>query len=210
MLRSQRSWPMRRIALPSVWRRKSASLQRHRSSSVGSGRIRAPAAAAKRAGFDKALGFDMGGTSTDVSHYAGVLERTNDTVVAGVRLTTPMLQIHTVAAGGGSICRFDGARLRVGPESAGARPGPACYRQGGPLTITDCNLMLGKIRPEHFPAVFGPDGDQPLDTQVVGEAFERLSDEVAAATGRRLSPGALAEGFVEVAVAAMAKAVNGV
>ena len=131
------------------------------------------AAAAKRAGFDKALGFDMGGTSTDVSHYAGVFERTNDTVVAGVRLTTPMLQIHTVAAGGGSVCYFDGARLRVGPQSAGADPGPACYRRGGPLTITDCNVLLGRVRPEFFPAIFGPKGDRPLDAKMVARAVRR-------------------------------------
>src|SRR6185436_8390553 len=125
------------------------------------------AAAARRAGFTHALGFDMGGTSTDVSHYAGQFERTNETVVAGVRLSAPMLQVHTVAAGGGSICFFDGARLRVGPRSAGADPGPACYRRGGPLTITDCNVLLGRVRPEFFPAIFGPDADQPLDRTIV-------------------------------------------
>src|SRR5690606_37725253 len=120
------------------------------------------AAAAQRAGFSHALGFDMGGTSTDVSHYAGAFERTHETMVAGVRLSAPMLQVHTVAAGGGSICFFDGMRLRVGPHSAGADPGPACYRRGGPLTITDCNVLLGRVRPEFFPAIFGPDADQPL------------------------------------------------
>ena len=114
------------------------------------------AGTAGEAGFDRVIGFDMGGTSTDVSHYAGAFERSSDSVVAGVRLRAPMLAVHTVAAGGGSICRFDGARLRVGPESAGAVPGPAAYRRGGPLTVTDCNVMLGKLRPEFFPPVFGP------------------------------------------------------
>ena len=166
------------------------------------------ARAAAEAGFDRVLGFDMGGTSTDVCHYAGAYERTHEAVVAGVRLRAPMMDIHSVAAGGGSICGFDGTRLRVGPASAGARPGPACYRQGGPLTITDCNLMLGKIRPEFFPAVFGPGGDQRLDEAVVVERFTALSDDVAQATGRRLSPRELAEGFVGIAVEAMAKAVK--
>src|SRR5205085_3641858 len=118
---------------------------------------------AKMGGFDKIIGFDMGGTSTDVSHYAGEYERTFETVVAGVRMRAPMMMINTVAAGGGSICFFDGARYRVGPESAGANPGPACYRRGGPLTVTDCNVMLGKLQPEFFPHVFGKRADQPLD-----------------------------------------------
>ena len=109
------------------------------------------------------IGFDMGGTSTDVSHFAGTFELADESVVAGVRIRAPMMQIHTVAAGGGSICRFDGMRFRVGPESAGANPGPACYRNGGPLTVTDCNLYLGRIDPDQFPSVFGPNGDQPLD-----------------------------------------------
>ncbi|MGH3486418.1 MAG: hydantoinase/oxoprolinase family protein, partial [Actinopolymorphaceae bacterium] len=113
------------------------------------------------AGHDKVIGFDMGGTSTDVSHYAGAYERVSTTTIAGVRLRAPMLDIHTVAAGGGSILAFDGARYRVGPDSAGADPGPACYRAGGPLTVTDANVMLGRIQPAYFPQVFGPDGDQP-------------------------------------------------
>ena len=163
---------------------------------------------ARGAGFGKVIGFDMGGTSTDVSHYAGAYERVLDTTVAGVRLQTPMMNIHTVAAGGGSICRFDGARLRVGPESAGANPGPACYRRGGPLTVTDCNVMLGKLRPEFFPAVFGPGGDLPLDAEVVATRFAALADEVAAATGRRLTPRALAEGLVAIAVDNMAHAIK--
>ena len=163
---------------------------------------------AAEAGFGRVLGFDMGGTSTDVCHYAGAFERTTEAVVAGVRMRAPMMDIHTVAAGGGSICRFDGARLRVGPESAGARPGPACYRQAGPLTITDCNLMLGKIRPEFFPCVFGPGGDQPLDPEATARRFRALADEVEAATGRRYTESQLAEGFVEIAVEHMAKAVK--
>ena len=166
------------------------------------------AAAAKRAGFDKVLGFDMGGTSTDVSHYAGMFERTNDTVVAGVRLTTPMLQIHTVAAGGGSVCYFDGARLRVGPQSAGADPGPACYRRGGPLTITDCNVLLGRVRPEFFPAIFGPKGDRPLDAKMVGERFGDLCWQVKQATGADITPQEAAEGFIAIANQHMAEAIR--
>jgi 5-oxoprolinase (ATP-hydrolysing) len=165
---------------------------------------------ARAAGFDRVIGFDMGGTSTDVSHFAGDYERTSDAVVAGVRLRAPMLSIHTVAAGGGSICRFDGARLRVGPESAGAVPGPAAYRRGGPLTVTDCNVMLGKLRPDQFPAVFGPDGDQPLDADIVREKFAALAAEVAGATGRETTPEALAEGFVTIAVQNMAEAIKSV
>ncbi|MFZ4759584.1 MAG: hydantoinase/oxoprolinase family protein, partial [Burkholderiaceae bacterium] len=119
------------------------------------------------AGFGRVIGFDMGGTSTDVSHFDGEFERVFDTQVAGVRLRAPMMSIHTVAAGGGSILHFDGARLRVGPDSAGANPGPACYRRGGPLTVTDANVMLGKIQPASFPAVFGPNGDEALDRDTV-------------------------------------------
>jgi 5-oxoprolinase (ATP-hydrolysing) len=165
---------------------------------------------ARAAGFDRVIGFDMGGTSTDVSHFAGDYERTSDAVVAGVRLRAPMLSIHTVAAGGGSICRFDGSRLRVGPESAGAVPGPAAYRRGGPLTVTDCNVMLGKLRPDQFPAVFGPNGDQPLDAAAVREKFEALTAEVARATGRETTPEALAEGCVTIAVQNMAEAIKSV
>src|SRR5690606_4564802 len=140
------------------------------------------------AGFEKVIGFDMGGTSTDVSHFADALERAFDSLVAGVRVRAPMLSIHTVAAGGGSILHFDGARLRVGPDSAGANPGPTCYRRGGPLTVTDANVMLGRIQPEFFPAVFGPSGDQPLDRDAVVGGFTRMAGEIAAATGRQLSP----------------------
>ena len=160
------------------------------------------------AGFDKIIGFDMGGTSTDVSHYAGELEREFETQVAGVRMRAPMMSIHTIAAGGGSILHFDGQRYRVGPGSAGANPGPACYRRGGPLTVTDCNVMLGKIQPDHFPSVFGPRGDQPLDTDIVRIKFAVLAAEIAAATGEKQSPEQVAEGFVRIAVAKMANAVK--
>ncbi len=165
---------------------------------------------ARAAGFERVIGFDMGGTSTDVSHFAGEYERTADAVVAGVRLRAPMLSIHTVAAGGGSICRFDGARLRVGPESAGAVPGPLAYRRGGPLTVTDCNVMLGKLKPEFFPAVFGLAADEPLDAGAVHAAFKALAAEVTTATGRKTSPEALAEGFVTIAVQNMAEAIKSI
>lgn len=165
---------------------------------------------AMAAGFDRVIGFDMGGTSTDVSHFAGDYERTSDAVVAGVRLRAPMLSIHTVAAGGGSICRFDGARLRVGPESAGAVPGPRAYRRGGPLTVTDCNVLLGKLKPEFFPAVFGPNADQPLDADAVRTGFAELAAVVEAATGRPTTPEALAEGFVTIAVQNMAEAIKSI
>ncbi|MBK5931390.1 hydantoinase B/oxoprolinase family protein [Halochromatium salexigens] len=162
----------------------------------------------RQAGFEKLITFDMGGTSTDVAHYAGSLERSLETPVAGVRLRAPMMQIHTVAAGGGSLCQFDGARYRVGPESAGADPGPTCYRRGGPLAVTDCNLMLGKLQPGFFPAVFGPTQDQPLDLDAVQAAFRVLADEVARATGDRPSPEQVAEGFLRIAVENMANAIK--
>ncbi len=163
---------------------------------------------AAEAGIGRVLGFDMGGTSTDVSHYAGEYERTFDTEVAGVRMRAPMMRIHTVAAGGGSVCRFDGARLRVGPQSAGADPGPACYRRGGPLTVTDCNVMLGRLQPETFPKVFGPDGDQPLDVEVVRTRFAALAEEVTCATSRPHTPQMVAEGFLTIAVDNMAAAIR--
>jgi 5-oxoprolinase (ATP-hydrolysing) len=160
-------------------------------------------------GFRKLIGFDMGGTSTDVSHYDGEYERTFDTLVAGVRMRAPMMHIHTVAAGGGSILHFDGARFRVGPDSAGAVPGPACYRRGGPLAVTDCNVMLGKIQPEQFPKVFGPNADQPLDAEVVKRKFAALAKEIAATTGKPLqSPEEVAEGFLRIAVENMANAIK--
>jgi len=156
------------------------------------------------AGFDKLIGFDMGGTSTDVCHYAGQYERSFETEVAGVRMRAPMMHIHTVAAGGGSILSFREGRFQVGPESAGADPGPACYRKGGPLTVTDCNVMLGKLSPDHFPAVFGPNADQPLDAGIVREKFEALAAEI----GDGRSPEAVAEGFLRIAIENMANAIK--
>ncbi|NGO70498.1 hydantoinase B/oxoprolinase family protein [Streptomyces boncukensis] len=155
-------------------------------------------------GHERVIGFDMGGTSTDVSHYAGALERVFGTHVAGVRMRAPMMDIHTVAAGGGSVLRYDGARYRTGPDSAGAVPGPACYRRGGPLTVTDANVMLGRIQPAHFPAVFGDSGDQPLDTAAVRDGFARL----AARTADGRAPEQVAAGFLEIAVLNMANAVK--
>ena len=160
------------------------------------------------AGHDKVIGFDMGGTSTDVSHYAGEFERAFETQVAGVRMRAPMMSIHTVAAGGGSILSFDGARLRVGPESAGANPGPASYRRGGPLATTDANVLLGKIQPAHFPRVFGPRADEPLDRDGVVQKFEALAADVRAKTGRPATPESLAEGFLQIAVQNMANAIK--
>ena len=159
-------------------------------------------------GHDKVIGFDMGGTSTDVSHYAGEFERAFETQVAGVRMRAPMMSIHTVAAGGGSLLAFDGARLRVGPESAGANPGPASYRRGGPLATTDANVLLGKIQPAWFPQVFGPAANEPLDRAVVQAKFEALAAEVARATGRATTPESLAEGFLQIAVQNMANAIK--
>src|SRR5258706_7401957 len=156
------------------------------------------------AGFDKIIGFDMGGTSTDVSHYAGEFERAFETQVAGVRMRAPMMRIHTVAAGGGSILHFDGSRFRVGPDSAGANPGPACYRRGGPLTVTDCNVMLGKLQPGFFPHVFGPGADQPIDTEIVRAKFA----ELAAVIGDGRGPEQAAEGFLTVAIENMANAIK--
>ena len=160
------------------------------------------------AGFEQLIGFDMGGTSTDVSHYNGEYERAFETQVAGVRMRAPMMQIHTVAAGGGSICVFDGAKYRVGPESAGANPGPACYRRGGPITVTDCNVMLGKLHPEFFPKVFGPEANAPLDADVVREKFRSLASEISTATGDNRTPVEVAEGFLKIAVENMANAIK--
>ena len=160
------------------------------------------------AGFEQVIGFDMGGTSTDVSHFAGEYERVLNTQVAGVRLRAPMLAIHSVAAGGGSILHFDGGRYRVGPDSAGAAPGPACYRLGGPLTVTDANVMLGRIQPARFPRVFGPDGDQPLDVEVVRTRFAELAADVRARAGDERTPEQVADGYLQVAVANMANAVK--
>ncbi|MCA0909700.1 hydantoinase B/oxoprolinase family protein [Qipengyuania gaetbuli] len=161
-------------------------------------------AASAPLGHYRIIGFDMGGTSTDVAHYSGEYELTGDSVVAGVRVAAPMMQIHTVAAGGGSICRFDGSRFRVGPESAGADPGPACYRKGGPLTVTDCNLFLGRLDPAFFPSVFGPAGDEPLDP----EAARRRLEEVAALLPQARPLEEIAEGFLAIAVDSMANAIR--
>ena len=164
---------------------------------------------AAMSGYTKLIGFDMGGTSTDVTHYAGEFERSFETEVAGVRMRAPMMHIHTVAAGGGSVLQFDGARFRVGPESAGANPGPACYRRGGPLTVTDCNVLLGKLQPKHFPSIFGPDGNQVLDDEIVRQKFTELAATIAAATGEPVqSPEAVAEGFLRIAVENMANAIK--
>jgi 5-oxoprolinase (ATP-hydrolysing) len=159
-------------------------------------------------GHHKVIGFDMGGTSTDVSHYAGAFERAFETQVAGVRMRAPMMSIHTVAAGGGSILSFDGARLRVGPESAGANPGPASYRRGGPLATTDANVLLGKIQPAYFPKVFGPRADEALDRDGVAAKFGTLAAQVKGATGRDTTPESLAEGFLQIAVQNMANAIK--
>jgi 5-oxoprolinase (ATP-hydrolysing) len=160
------------------------------------------------AGFERIIGFDMGGTSTDVTHWAGEYERAFVTEVAGVRLRAPMMRIHTVAAGGGSTCVFDGARFRVGPQSAGATPGPAAYRRGGPLTVTDCNVMVGKLDPELFPKVFGAAGDAALDADVVHAKFTELAAEVTASLGVARSPEEVADGFLRIAVANMANAIK--
>ena len=160
------------------------------------------------AGFDRIIGFDMGGTSTDVSHFAGDYERAFDTLVAGVRMRAPMMSIHTVAAGGGSILHFDGARMRVGPDSAGALPGPACYGRGGPLTVTDCNVLLGRIQPDYFPAVFGANGDEPLDVAAVQAKFIALQSEIANKNNILRSIDAVAEGFLHIAVDNMANAIK--
>ena len=163
----------------------------------------------KIAGFEKLIGFDMGGTSTDVAHFDGVYERAFETEVAGVRMRAPMMHIHTVAAGGGSILHFDGARYRVGPDSAGANPGPACYRRGGPLAVTDANVLLGKIQPDFFPDVFGPSANEPLDAAIVRKKFSELAENIAEATGsEEPKVEAVAEGFLRIAVENMANAIK--
>lgn len=160
------------------------------------------------AGFEQIIGFDMGGTSTDVSHFNGEYERTFETEVAGVRLRAPMMSIHTVAAGGGSILSFDGSRYRVGPDSAGADPGPACYRRGGPLTVTDCNVMVGKLQATFFPAVFGSEGNLPLDTEIVQQKFAQLAAEIGEKTATQPTPEQVAEGFLAIAIDKMAAAIK--
>ncbi|MBB3233903.1 hydantoinase B/oxoprolinase family protein [Phyllobacterium endophyticum] len=159
---------------------------------------------AKLAGFDKVIGFDMGGTSTDVAHFEGDYERAFDTEVAGVRIRAPMMRIHTVAAGGGSILHYSAGRFQAGPDSAGANPGPACYRRGGPLAVTDANVMLGKLRPKYFPAIFGPGQDERLDREIVARKFAALASEI----GDGKTPEEVAEGFVTIAVENMANAVK--
>ena len=166
------------------------------------------AKASVAAGFDRVIGFDMGGTSTDVSHYNGEFEKTFETQVAGVRLRAPMLLIHTVAAGGGSILHFDGARFRVGPDSAGANPGPCCYRNGGPLAITDCNVMVGKLQPQWFPKIFGTDAKLPLDADLVSRKFIALAEQIARDSGDTRTPEAVATGFLTIAVDNMANAIK--
>ncbi|CDG83034.1 hydantoinase B/oxoprolinase family protein [Janthinobacterium agaricidamnosum] len=162
--------------------------------------------ASQLAGFDKVIGFDMGGTSTDVSHFSGEFERVFETQIAGVRMRAPMMSIHTVAAGGGSLLHFDGARYRVGPDSAGANPGPASYRRGGPLAVTDCNLMLGKIQPAHFPKLFGPDASQALDLDTVRAQFTALAARIGGVAA--IAPEQVAEGFIDIAVGNMANAIK--
>ena len=159
------------------------------------------------AGFDKIIGFDMGGTSTDVSHFNGEYERTFETEIAGVRLRAPMMAIHTIAAGGGSILQFDGSRYRVGPQSAGAHPGPACYRNGGSLTVTDCNVLVGKIQPEYFPQVFGAEGNLPLDGSIVHQQFAELTAAINDKTEDTLTSEQVAAGFLAIAIDKMAKAI---
>jgi 5-oxoprolinase (ATP-hydrolysing) len=163
---------------------------------------------AKIAGFERLIGFDMGGTSTDVCHYQHEYERSIDAQIAGFRIRAPMMKIHTVAAGGGSILHFDGARLRVGPDSAGAYPGPAAYRNGGELTVTDCNVLLGKLPLDYFPAIFGKNADQSLDITIVKQKFQQLAQEISQATQIRQTPQAVAEGFLKIAVDNMANAIK--
>ena len=164
---------------------------------------------ARLAGFDRIIGFDMGGTSTDVSHFAGELRaRASRPRSPACGMRAPMLSIHTVAAGGGSILPFDGARFRVGPDRAGADPGPACYRRGGPLTVTDCNVMLGKLQPDFFPRVFGPDGDQPLDADVVAREIRGARRRDRARDRRAATPEAGRRGLRAIAVENMANAIK--
>ncbi len=163
---------------------------------------------ASKAGFKRLIGFDMGGTSTDVSAWSGEYERSNDSEVAGVRLRAPMMKIHTIAAGGGSILKYQDQRFKVGPDSAGADPGPACYRRDGPLTVTDANLLLGRIPVDHFPGVFGPDADQKLDLEVVHKRFDALVRQISADDVSAVTPESVAGGFLTVAVESMANAIR--
>ncbi|KAK3237840.1 hypothetical protein CYMTET_52113 [Cymbomonas tetramitiformis] len=163
---------------------------------------------AQAAGFNKLITFDMGGTSTDVAHYDGEFERAFDTLVAGVRIRAPMMLIHTVAAGGGSVCQFEGGRFRVGPESAGANPGPAAYRRNGPVAVTDCNVLMGKLQPDFFPKVFGPHQDEPLDPEATRAKFEEIRVKIEAETGSSGSLEEVAAGFLSIAVEQMANAIK--
>ena len=163
---------------------------------------------AEMVGIKRLITFDMGGTSTDIAHYNGEFERTSNTVVGGIRLQVPTLQIHTIAAGGGSLCSFDGNKYRVGPESAGANPGPVCYRRGGPLCVTDCNVMLGKIRSKYFPQVFGHQANAPIDVEEVHRKFKKLASEVSRVSGNSTSPEEVAEGFIRIAVGNMVNAIK--
>lgn len=168
-------------------------------------------ATSEMAGARKIITFDMGGTSTDVAQYSGEYERSLETEIAGVRLRSPMMRIHTVAAGGGSILHYEGGRFRVGPDSAGSDPGPACYRKGGPLTVTDCNVMLGKLQPEFFPRIFGPEANQPLDSELVRRKFEELAEKISSEgknEGNIRTPEQVSEGFLSVAVENMANAIK--
>ena len=162
----------------------------------------------QKAGINKIIGFDMGGTSTDVCHYNGKIERTFSTEIAGVKMQTPMIAVNTVAAGGGSILNFDGSRFRVGPESAGANPGPACYGKGGPLTITDANLIVGKLQKEFFPTIFGPDSNQPINFNIVKEKFRELSIKINKSISKKMSIEEIAYGFIKIAVENMANTIK--
>ena len=162
----------------------------------------------KRAGFEQIITFDMGGTSTDVAHFNGEYERQLETEIAGARMRVPVLAIHTIAAGGGSILSFDGSSYRVGPESAGSNPGPACYRRGGKLTVTDANVMLGKIQPQYFPTIFGSEGNLPLDQQIVREKFTSLTQEIVQVINHNYTPEQVASGFIAIAVEEMANAIK--
>lgn len=162
----------------------------------------------KRAGFELVITFDMGGTSTDVAHFKGEYERQLDSEIAGARMRVPVLAINTIAAGGGSILFFDGSSYRVGPQSAGSNPGPACYRRGGPLAVTDANVMLGKIHPQYFPSVFGIDGNLPLDKDTIIEQFTQLAQDIQAATLNHCTPEQVAAGFIAIAVENMANAIK--
>ncbi|MGH6879102.1 MAG: hydantoinase/oxoprolinase family protein, partial [Rhizomicrobium sp.] len=184
------------LAAPQVFHGKDAVL------SGPAGGVVGMAETAREAGFDRVIGFDMGGTSTDVSRFDGIYERNHENEIAGVRLRVPMMAIHTIAAGGGSILHYDGARFRVGPDSAGAAPGPMSYRGGGPLTVTDANVMMGKLQPGNFPKIFGSGHNQPLDAESVRGAFVRLARE----TGR--SAEEVADGFIRIAVENMANAIK--